>query len=93
MVGCEWQPLGVEIIDGQVAVRMDDDGPRAFLDRLRVDAVGQPFLDDDGVTEIAFGLREQVTNGHGLACARHARAARRVAAIYCPWNRRTSRCR
>ena len=47
---------------------MNDDGPRAFLDRLRVDAVGQPFLDDDGVSEITFGLREQVADGHGFAC-------------------------
>ena len=39
---------------------------------LGVDAIGQSFFDDDGVTEITFGLRKQVANGHGLACARHA---------------------
>ncbi|MEI2725680.1 MAG: hypothetical protein V9H26_19845 [Verrucomicrobiota bacterium] len=51
---------------------MDDDGPRAFLDRRGVNAVAQPFLDDDGVTEVTFGLREQVADGDGLPCARHA---------------------
>ena len=37
-----------------------------------VNAVGKPFLDDDGVTEVALGLREQVANGDGLPCAGHA---------------------
>ena len=72
MVGCERQSFGVEIIDGQIAVGMNDDGTRALLDRLRVDAVGQSFLDDDGVGEITFGLREQITDGHGFARARHS---------------------
>ena len=72
MVGREGQSLRVEIIDGQVAVGMNDDGPRAFLDGRGVDAVGQTFFDDDGVTEITFGLRKQVANSHGFPRATHA---------------------
>ena len=71
MVGREGQSLRVEVIDGQVAIRVDDDGARTVLDGRGVDSVGKPFLNDDGVTEITFGLREQVANGHGLASARH----------------------
>ena len=72
MVGCQRQTFGIEIIDGQVAVGMDDDGPRTFLDRLRVDAVRQTFLDDDGVSEVAFGLRKQIANRHRFARAAHS---------------------
>jgi hypothetical protein len=63
MVGREGQSFRVEIIDGQIAVGMNDDGARSFLDRCGIDAVGKPFFDDDGVTKITFGLREQVANG------------------------------
>ena len=91
--GCERQSFGVEIIDGQVAVGMNDDGPRAFLHGLRVDAIGQSLLDDDGVGEITFRLRKQITNGHGFARATSCPATRRVGVIYCPWNRKTFRCR
>ncbi len=76
MVGREGQSLRVEIIDGQVAVGMNDDGPRAFLDRRGVDAVGKPFFDDDGVTEITFGLRKQVANRDRFPRARHAQQNR-----------------
>ena len=72
MVGRQRQTLRVEIIDGQIAVGMNDDGPCAVLDGLRVDAVRQTFLNDDGVGEITFGLRKQVANGDRLARARHA---------------------
>ena len=72
MVGRQRQAFRVEIIDGQVAVGMDDDGTRALLDRRGIDAVGKPFLNDDRVTEITFGLGEQVANGHGLAGAGHS---------------------
>ena len=34
----------------EVAVRVNDDGPRAFLDRRRVNAVAETLLDDDGVS-------------------------------------------
>ena len=84
MVGRQRQSLRVEVIDGQVAVRMDDDGPRAFLDRRGVDAVAQPFLDDDGVTEVTLGLREQVADRHGLPRARHAEQHRVLRGAGCP---------
>ena len=51
---------------------MNDDGPRALLDGLRVDAVGQTLLDDDGVGEVTFRLRKQIANRHGFARAAHA---------------------
>ena len=52
---------------------MNDDGPRAFLDGRGVDAVGQTFFDDDGVTEITFGLRKQVANRDRFPRSRHAK--------------------
>ena len=72
MFGRQWQPLRVEIIDGQVAIRVDDDGPRTFFDCGGVDAVTKSFLNDDSVTEVSFCLREQVANGDRLARARQA---------------------
>jgi len=72
VVGRERQPFGVKIVDGQVAIRVNNDGACAFFDRRGVDAVAQPFLDDDGVTKVTLGLREQVADSDGLACARHA---------------------
>src|ERR1043166_8957304 len=72
MIRREWQSLRVEIIDSQVAVRVNDDWPCAFLDCRRVNAIAEALLDDDGVSEITFRLREQVANGDGLARARHS---------------------
>ena len=46
---------------------MNDDGSCIGFDCLRVNSVGQPFLDDDGVGEITLGLRKQVANGDGFA--------------------------
>ena len=40
MVGRERQPFRVEIIDGQVTIGMDDDGPRTGFNSLGVNAVG-----------------------------------------------------
>ena len=54
MIGRQRQTFRVEVIDGEVAVRMNDDGPRALLDGLCVNAVGQTFFNDDGVGEIPF---------------------------------------
>src|SRR6266542_4291544 len=73
MIRRQRQSLRVEVIDGQVAVRVDDDWPRAFLDRRRVNAVAESLLDDDGVREISLGLREQVANCDGLARAGHSK--------------------
>src|SRR5439155_21922440 len=60
MIGRERQALCVEVVDGQVAVGMNDDRARAFFDRSRVDSVAETFLNDDSVAEIAFGLGEKV---------------------------------
>ena len=49
-----------------------DDRARAFFDRGRVNPVAETLLNNDGVAEITFGLREQVAYGHRLARARHA---------------------
>jgi hypothetical protein len=46
MIRGEGQPFGVEVIDGQVSVGMNDDGPRSFFDGLRV-----PNL-DGGTSEL-----------------------------------------
>ena len=72
MIRRQRQLLRVEVIDGQIAVRVDDDGPRAFLDRGGVDAVAESLFDDDGVAEIAFGLRKQVADGDGFSRTGHA---------------------
>ena len=72
MVGGEGQTFGVEIIDRQIAVRMNDDRARAFLNRLRVNPIGQPFFDDDRIGEIAFGLGQKIAHGHGSARAGHS---------------------
>ena len=72
VIGSERQAFCVEVIDGQVAVGMNDYRACAFFDRGGVDPVAETFLNNDRVAEIAFGLRKQVTNGHRLARARHA---------------------
>ena len=71
MIWREWESFRVEVIDGQVAVGMNDDGARAGFDRPGVDAVAQSLLDDDCVTEVTLGLREEIADGDGLARARH----------------------
>jgi hypothetical protein len=72
MIRRQRQSLRVEIIDGDVAVRLNHNRLGVRLDRLRVDAVRKPFLDDDGVGVIIFRLRKQVANRHGLARSAHA---------------------
>ena len=56
MVGRQRQTFRVQIINGQVAVGMNDDGARTGFDGLGIDAVGQPFFNDDGVGKVTFGL-------------------------------------
>ena len=58
MVGRQRQPLRVEVIDGEVAIWVDDDGPRALFDGRGLNAVAESLLNDDGVTEITLGLRK-----------------------------------
>ena len=72
MIGSERQAFRVEVIDGQVAVGMNDYRACAFFDSGRVDPVAETFLNDDRVAEITFGLRKQVANGQRLARTRHA---------------------
>ena len=72
VIGCQRQSLRVEIIDGQVAVRLNDDWFRAGFNRLRIDAVRQSLLNDDGVGEIAFGLTQEIADVDGFAGAAHA---------------------
>src|SRR5665213_4570040 len=72
MTGCQRQSLRVEIIDGQVAVRLDDDWFRSWFYRLRIDSVRQSLLNDDGVGEIAFGLTQEIADVDGFAGAAHA---------------------
>ena len=67
MIRRERQPFCVEIIDGQIAIGMNDDGPCAFFDGLGINSVRKPLLDDCGdITKVAFGLRKQIANGHGF---------------------------
>ena len=68
----ERKSLRVEVVDGDVAVRLNDDGFGVGFNRLGVNAVGQPLLNDDGVGEVAFGLRKQVADGDGFSGPAHA---------------------
>src|ERR1051325_932460 len=76
MIRRERQSLRVEIIDGEIAVRVDDDGPRTFLDRRGVNAITESLLNDDGVSEVTFRLREQIAYSHGLPRSTHAKQHR-----------------
>ncbi len=86
----QWQRLRVEIIDGQVAVRLNDDWFRAGFNRLRIDAVGQSLLNDDGVAKVAFGLTQEIADVDGFAESYSCRATRRVAGNCCLHRQRTS---
>ena len=64
--------MRVEIIDRQVAVRLNDDRSRVRFDRARVDFVRKPFLDDDRVVVERFRLRKQIADSDAFAGAAHA---------------------
>ena len=66
------QPLGVEIVEGQRAVGLEDDRLCARVHGLRVDAVGKPLLDEHRVMVIRLGLGQQVAHVDRLAGTRHA---------------------
>ena len=63
--------MRVQIVDRQVAIRLNDDWPCVWFDRPRVDFVRKPFLDDDGVVVERFGLRKQVADSDALPGAAH----------------------
>ncbi len=87
--GCEMlrrerHPVRIEVVDGQVAVRLDDDRTRIRCDGARVALVGKPFLDNHGVVVKRLGLAEQITDGDALTRAAHAekhRVLRRFVSI------------
>ena len=72
MFGRERQSMRVEIVDRQVAIRLNDDRSRVRFDRPRVDFVRQSFLDDDRVVVERFRLRKQVADSDALAGAAHS---------------------
>ncbi len=80
MAGIERRSLGVEEIYGQVAVRLNVDRlapleitlPVAIGKGLGIDAVGVPFLNDDGVPVIRLGLRKKIFHENGLTRSTHA---------------------
>ncbi len=76
MLRGEREAMRVEVVDRQVAVRLEDDRARVWLDGACVEFVGEPFLDDDGVVVEGFGLREEVADCDALACAAHAQQDR-----------------
>ena len=64
--------MRVQIVDRQVAVRLNDDRSRVRFDRARVDFVGKAFFDDDRVVIERFRLRKQIADSDALAGAAHA---------------------
>jgi hypothetical protein len=62
--------LRVEVIEGQIAVRLDHNGSATL--RLCPDPVGKPLLDDEGEVVIGVALRKQVAYEGGLPRAGHA---------------------
>src|SRR5439155_4688853 len=69
----ERKPFRIEVVDRQVAVRVDDDWAGIFIDRLRVNAVGKAFLDNNGIGEVTLRLREQVADTYGFSSTAHAK--------------------
>src|SRR6266487_4873241 len=72
MLRRERQAVRVQIVNRQVAIRLNNDWPGGWLYRPRVDLVRQSFLDDDGVVIKSFRLRKQIADSDTLTSAAHS---------------------